>query len=76
MVHMRSKEKEEAVEEKDHIFTAVQIGCHSVNKQQYLLKRNRISSDKEMNEGCFKREKRDVTGLKLSSMLRNNLRRN
>lgn len=71
---MRSKEKEEAVADKDHIFTAVQICCHSVNKQDYLFKRNRISADKEMNEGCFKREKRDVTCLKLSSMLRSNLR--
>lgn len=54
---MRSKGREEAVEDKNHVFTAVQIACHGVNKQQYLFKRNRISSAKEMNEGCFQRGK-------------------
>lgn len=71
---MRSKGREEAVEDKDHVFTAMQIGCHSVNKQQYWFKRNRISADKMMHEGCFKRGKRDFTVLKLSSMLRSNPR--
>lgn len=57
MVHMRCKGREETEEDKDRVFTAVQIGCHGVNKQQYLFKRNRISAAKEMNEGCFKRGK-------------------
>lgn len=45
-----------------------------VSTQRYLFKRNRFSADKEMNEGCFKREKWDFTVLKLISMLRSNLR--
>lgn len=75
-MHMRSKGREEGVEDKDHVFAAAKIGCHGVNKQQYWFNRNRISADEEMNEVCFKRGKRDVTVLKLSSMLRSNLRGN
>lgn len=40
-----------------------------VSTQQYLFKRNRISADKEINEG-FLREKSEILLLKLSSMLR------
>ena len=74
---MRSEGRDEAVEaEKDHIFTAVGTGCHDVKKYQYLCKGNRIAADKEMNEGCFKRQKSDFTDLKLGSVLRSNLRGN
>jgi len=74
---MRSEGREEAVEEeKDHIFTAVGTGCHSVKKDQYLCKVNRITADIVMNEGCFKRENSDFTDLKLGLVLRSNLRGN
>lgn len=36
IVHVRSKGREEAVEDKDHIFIAVQIGCHGVNTTVFV----------------------------------------
>lgn len=56
-MYVRSEGKEEAVEEeKDHIFTAVGTGRHSVKKYQYLCKGSRTASDKEINEGFKERE--------------------
>lgn len=56
-MHVRSEEREKAVgKEKDHFFTAMGTGCHSVKKYQYLCKGSRTAADKEINEGLKERE--------------------
>lgn len=56
-MHVRSEEREKAVgKEKDHFFTGMGTGCHSVKKYQYLCKGSRTAADKEINEGLKERE--------------------
>lgn len=70
------KEGKKPWKRKRTIFLLLWIGCHNVKKYQHLCKGNRIVADKEMNEGCFKREKSYFTDLELDSVLRCNLKGN